>query len=78
MTNWADPKTLWLNITNVVLALVCLTCWALVLGAVVKQVMARAKNRSRDLALDPHTLAIPELGTTMADGGEPVDPKDEK
>ena len=79
MLNWADPQTFWLNVTNAALGLVCLTSLVLILGAVVKEVWARAKKHNMAIAnLDPHILSVPELGTTMADGGQPLSEKPDK
>lgn len=76
--NWADPQVFWLNVTNIALGVICLTCVVLVAGAVVKEVMKRAKARAGVMGgLDVHTMALPDLGTTMADGGEPIE-KDKK
>ncbi len=77
MLNISDPQTFWLNATNIALGLVCLACLALVGGAVVREVMARAKARQHAPESDPHTFAVPQLGTTMADGGDPVEKQDD-
>ena len=72
--NWSDPQAFWLNITNIALGVICLTCVVLVAGAVVREVMKRARQRGSVLSgIDAHTMTLPELGTTMADGGVPVE-----
>ncbi len=77
--DWATTQTFWLNVTNIALGVICLTCIVLVSGAVVREVLKRAKARGSVMPeLDSHTLAVPGLGTTMADGGEPVDEKKTK
>jgi hypothetical protein len=72
MFNWSDPNTIWLNITDIVLGAVTLACVAFVAQAAFREVYARLASR---LHQDAHALALPELGLTMADGGEPIDPK---
>jgi len=76
-TNWSDPQTLWLNITNLALGVVTLAALAVFAAAIGRELLAR-RRRARDLDhLDvemQHMMHVPELGWTMADGGEPVDP----
>jgi len=76
MFDWNDPNTFWLNITDIVLGVVTLACVAFVAQAMFREVYARLANR---IAIrtheDAHALALPELGLTMADGGEPVVPQ---
>ena len=74
MFDWSDPNTFWLNITDIVLGVVSLACVAFVGQAVVRELYARFASRLRQ---DSHALAVPELGLTMADGGEPIKPKTE-
>jgi hypothetical protein len=75
MFDWSDPNTFWLNVTDIVLGVVTLACLAFIAQAVVRAVYARLVAR---LPLrphrDPHSFALPELGLTMADGGEPINP----
>ena len=72
---FAISETFWLNLTNFGLAVLCIICWVLMLGGVVK---ALAERRKRALApviqLDDHAFQVRELGLTMADGGEPIEP----
>jgi len=71
MFDWSDPNTYWLNITDIALGVVTLTCLALVVQAILREVFARLRVRQ-----DSHAFAVPELGLTMADGGEPVKRED--
>jgi hypothetical protein len=75
MFNWSDPNTFWLNITDIVLGVVTLACLAFVAQAVAKEVYSRLAARlPARLRHDSHAFNVPELGLTMADGGEPVNP----
>lgn len=67
-----DPKTIWVNLTNIALGLVTLIACAIVAWGVASELYERAKKRVRTTA-DDHSFAIPELGLTMADGGKKVD-----
>jgi hypothetical protein len=68
-----DPKTFWLNVTNLVLGLVTLICCLVIAKAVISELWARRRHAVLK-APDPHSLAVDGLGLTMADGGEPLDP----
>ena len=72
--DWSDPQTFWLNVTNVVLLLTTVICLAVVVYGVGREVLARLRQRMPILAREtsPHVSSFPELGLTMADGGEPV------
>ncbi|OGG44021.1 MAG: hypothetical protein A3F84_27835 [Candidatus Handelsmanbacteria bacterium RIFCSPLOWO2_12_FULL_64_10] len=73
--DWSDPETLWLNITNAALGIVTLAALLSVLGAAAVELCGRLKKhlaRARDF----RTLRVPDLGLTMADGGEKIDEKD--
>ncbi len=67
-----ESELLWLNVTNVLLGVVVLACMIMIGAAVFAEV--RARRRKRVVAAEPHALFTPELGLTMADGGEPVAP----
>jgi hypothetical protein len=80
--NWV----FWLNVTNIALGVVVLLATAVVAyGVVWELVIKRRKVRSLahvDAEMQtmlqnefPHHLAVPELGLTMADGGEQVKPE---
>jgi hypothetical protein len=81
--NW----TMWLNITNFALGMVTLIALVLVFFAVgwdllVRKVKAPARIDLRHIDADlqallhgeSHAFSVPELGLTMADGGEKIDP----
>lgn len=69
-----ESETLWLNVTNIVLGLVTLVCFAAVVGVTIREVAARARKRVPVFANnDSHTLVLSDLGITMADGGEKID-----
>ena len=83
--NW----TFWLNMTNFALGIITLLALVVVFGAVgwdllVLKVHNARKLRSTDLnSFDEdlramlqgsHSLSVPGLGLTMADGGERVEP----
>jgi len=81
-----DPSTYWLTVMNVALGVVVLLCCAAVAYGVVQELAARGRKRAAaagldrevsDLvtAYDGHAFHVPELGLTMADGGEPIEPK---
>jgi hypothetical protein len=83
--NWV----FWLNVTNIALGVCVLLAAAVVAYGVVWELVIRRK-RARSLAhVDaemqamlqndfPHHLAVPELGLTMADGGEQATPEAHK
>jgi hypothetical protein len=65
------PDTFWLNFTNIALGLVTLACVIAIAGGVARELLLRWERRA---ALeDDHAFATPELGVTMADGGERID-----
>jgi hypothetical protein len=74
-TNWSDPQTLWLNITNLALGLVTLAALVLLSAVTARELLAR-RRRAREVdGLDAelhHMMHVPDLGWTMADGGEPL------
>lgn len=74
---------------NVVLGLVVLVCGGALVVGVLEEIAARRRKRAelssldREVsglvaAYDDHTFRVPELGMTMADGGDPVDKKAER
>ena len=67
-----DPETFWLNTTNIALGIVTLICLVAVATVVLQEVVARVRAR-RTVESDDHAFAHPELGLTMADGGERTD-----
>jgi hypothetical protein len=72
--DWNDPQTFWLNLTNLGLGLITLACLAFIVVAVMRELAstAREKAGAADPLLDTHAFRVPELGITMADGGEPL------
>jgi len=86
----SDPSTYWLTITNVALGVVTLVCCIAVAVGVVQEVMARRRKAASLSQLDRevsdlvssfgdgHAFQIPNLGVTMADGGEEMGKKDTK
>jgi hypothetical protein len=84
-----DPSTYWLTVMNVVLGLVVLICCGALGVGVFQEIVARRRKRAADAGLDSevsdlvasfdgHSFHVPELGLTMADGGDPTDQKDER
>jgi hypothetical protein len=85
--NW----TMWLNITNFALGIVTLIALLVVFFAVGWDLLVRKVGRAPEVDLrhidadlkallqgGSHSFSVPELGLTMADGGERVDPSKEK
>ncbi len=73
MFNWSDPNTFWLNITDIVLGLVTFACLVFVAQAAFREAYARLASRlPASPHEDSHAFTLPELGLTMADGGEPM------
>jgi hypothetical protein len=79
-----DPSTYWLNIMNIALGVVVLLCCLAVAYGVMQEVVARRKRRAAVAGLDRevadlvHTFQTPELGLTMADGGEPIEKREKR
>lgn len=74
MFDLGDPKTLWLNVTNIALGLVTLICILAAATALFHEVSLRLRKRAMaPSAHDDHVLFHPDLGLTMADGGEKLD-----
>jgi len=78
-----DPSTYWLNVMNLALGAVVVACCLIVAYGVVQELAARRRKRTVAAGLDRevsdlvasydgHAFHTPELGLTMADGGEPV------
>ena len=84
----SDPSTYWLTFTNAALGVVVLICCVAVAIGVIQEIAAKRKKASAMSGLDRevndlvnsyrdgHAFRLPELGLTMADGGENVDKKD--
>ncbi|HLK47837.1 MAG TPA: hypothetical protein VKT49_06865 [Bryobacteraceae bacterium] len=83
-----DPSTYWLTFTNIGLGVVVLICCLAVAVGVFQEVAARHKKRIAASALDRevsdlaetyvggHAFNLPNLGVTMADGGEELRKKE--
>ncbi len=78
----AGPDVFWLNAANIILGVVVAVCVAVLAIGVLREFQLRARKRAelsasmdRDLKvmLDTHAFEMPELGLTMADGGERLD-----
>ncbi|HEV3512678.1 MAG TPA: hypothetical protein VGS05_13315 [Candidatus Sulfotelmatobacter sp.] len=84
--NW----TMWLNITNFALGIVTLIALLVVFFAVGWDLLVRKVRRAPQVDLSnidadlkallqgSHSLSVPGLGLTMADGGERVESSDKK
>ena len=80
----SDPSTYWLTLTNAALGVVVLICCVAVAIGVFQELAAKHRKASalsridRDVAdlvasfQDGHAFHLPQLGVTMADGGEPL------
>jgi uncharacterized membrane protein len=66
------PDTFWLNFTNIALGLVTLACVLAIAAGVVRELLER-RGHHATAAADDHAFATPELGLTMADGGQRID-----
>src|ERR1035438_1687817 len=86
----SDPSTYWLTITNAALGVVVLICCVAVAIGVFQEIAAKRRKVTAmskiDLEVsalvasfqDGHTFHLPQLGLTMADGGEELGKKEEK
>ncbi|MGD0774619.1 MAG: hypothetical protein ABSC05_17540 [Candidatus Solibacter sp.] len=86
----SDPSTYWLTITNAALGVVVLICCVAVAIGVFQELAAKRRKATAmskidrevsDLVnayQDDHAFHLPQLGLTMADGGEELGKKDEK
>lgn len=70
MGGWLRSETFWLDLTNIGLGVVTLVCLLAVGFGIVKDLLP--KVLSRLARKDDHAVFTPELGLTMADGGQPV------
>lgn len=73
MFDFSNPETMWLNTTNLVLGAVTLVCILAFAGVLAKELFERARERAAAPVLDDHSFVYPDLGITMADGGEKID-----
>jgi len=73
MFDLSDPRS-WTYFTNWVLVIVALIAAGFIGYSVLREKRARQAARGQSLN-DAHTLVLPDLGITMADGGEKVTDK---
>jgi hypothetical protein len=69
----------WLNATNALLGIVVFACVIAIGGVMFHDIANRIRARARErghFVYDQHAMHVPELGLTMADGGEPTDEKE--
>jgi hypothetical protein len=71
MFDLSDPRS-WTNFTNWVLVAVALIAAGYIGFGVLRQKFAHRTNRSHSFT-DEHTFVLPDLGITMADGGEKIE-----
>ena len=85
----SDPSTFWLTFMNAALGVVTLVCCIAIGIGVAQELAARRKKRAALSALDQevsqlvasydgHAFHVPNLGLTMADGGEELKDKKEE
>lgn len=83
LLNWSDPETAWLNVTNIALGIIVVVCAVVMLGGIAHEFISRTRKRrridaelDRDMLMlsDDHAFGSPNLGITMADGGEKHEP----
>jgi hypothetical protein len=75
MFDFSDPRG-WQNITNMLLLAVALVAAVYVAIGAFKQARSKSRNAAGSYGHeDPHTLVLPDLGITMADGGEKIEKK---
>jgi hypothetical protein len=72
MPSNTDSAVLWLNITNFAMLGAVIVCCVLLGGAILREILGKVRKpaTSPTLADDGHAFHMPELGLTMADGGE--------
>jgi len=74
MIGTVDPGTFWLNLTNAGLGIVTLVCCVVVGRALFQDIATRMRERSAARAgTKPELFSHPQVGLTLADGGEPIE-----
>jgi hypothetical protein len=71
----------WLNWTNALLGIAAGVALLAICAAVFHDVLTKMRERARarrHFVFDQHSIHVPDLGLTMADGGEPLNGKPEK
>ena len=86
----SDSSTYWLTITNAALGVVVLICCFAVGIGVFQEILAKRRKVAAMSKLDRevadlvasfddgHAFHLPNLGATMADGGEPIRKEEKK
>ena len=68
---FAYDEVFWLNVTNLILGLVTLSCLLVIGYAVIRELREHARATARAAErVDDHAFVVTGLGVTMADGGE--------
>ena len=78
--NWSDPETMWINLTNLAMGIFVLLAVLGFAWALIGDLRDRAKVKTQQQALTnlgSHAFFEPQLGLTMADGGEHEEPPSE-
>jgi hypothetical protein len=71
---FGDPKTFWLNVTNIALGVVTGICILFLGKSLFQEIVQRVRAEKRATTkVDEYSYMVPELGLTMADGGERLD-----
>ena len=69
----------WLNATNALLGIVAGIALIAIASAVFHDVLLNIRKRAQErqhFVFGQHALHVPELGLTMADGGEPINARE--
>lgn len=69
----------WLNATNALLGIVVFACVIAIGGVLFHEIANRVRARAAErghFVYDQHAVHVPELGLTMADGGEPTEERE--
>jgi hypothetical protein len=71
---FGDPKTFWLTVTNIALGVVTGICILFLGKSLFQEIVQRVRAEKRATTkVDEYSYMVPELGLTMADGGERLD-----
>jgi hypothetical protein len=72
MSDMSDPAVMWLMLVNFAMAAVVVVCCAIVAVGIARELLNRVRDPVPNAGtVDDHAFVLPELGLTMADGGEP-------
>jgi hypothetical protein len=72
MIDLTNPETLW-TLTNQCIAAVVVISGAVVAYDIAKHLQLQFQPKEQRVRFDDHSFFVPELGLTMADGGERTD-----